>query len=297
MNGIQDVADRARGRLLAGIAVTERRLQLAGVSTAVLEGGDGPPMVLLHGPGEFAGGWLPVLPDLVRTHRVIAPDLPGHGDSEMPDGQLDADRVLGWLGELIEHTCPSPPVLVGRIVGGAIGARFAIAHPGALRGLVLVDTLGLTAFEPTPRFGLALHRFFAHPTAATYDRFMDLCAFDLDGVREQLGRQWEPFATYAVDLARTPSVQAALGALIGQFAATPIPPAELARIEVPTALIWGRHDLATPLRVAEAASARHGWPLHVIEDAGDDPALEQPGPFLDVLRAALDSPAGRVAAS
>ena len=46
--------DAARERLLAGIPVTERRLELAGVSTAVLEGGDGPPIVLLHGPGSSA---------------------------------------------------------------------------------------------------------------------------------------------------------------------------------------------------------------------------------------------------
>ena len=45
---------------------------------------------------------------------------------------------------------------------------------------------------------------------------------------------------------------------------------------MPTTLIWGRHDLATPLRVAEAASARYGWPLHVIEDAADDPPVERP---------------------
>ena len=60
-----------------------------------------------------------------------------------------------------------------------------------------------------------------------------------------------------------------------------IPPAELARIAVPTTLIWGRHDLATPLSVAEAASARYGWPLHVIEDAADDPPIEQPEAFLE----------------
>ena len=46
---------------------------LAGVSTAALEGGDGPPMVLLHGPSEFTLIWLQVLPQLVRTHRVIVP--------------------------------------------------------------------------------------------------------------------------------------------------------------------------------------------------------------------------------
>ena len=46
--------DTLRERLLTGIPVTERRFRLAGVSTAVLEGGDGPPIVLLHGPGEYA---------------------------------------------------------------------------------------------------------------------------------------------------------------------------------------------------------------------------------------------------
>ncbi|MGZ4619827.1 MAG: alpha/beta fold hydrolase [Frankiaceae bacterium] len=132
-------------------------LELAGVSTPVLEGGDGLPMVLLHGPGESAVGWLPVLPDLVRSHRVIAPDLPGHGASQIVDGELDADRVLRWLGELIERTCPTPPVLVGRVIGGTIGARLAIEHPARLAQLVLVDTLGLAPFEPAPRFTLAMH--------------------------------------------------------------------------------------------------------------------------------------------
>ncbi len=297
MNSTQGVGERARERLLAGIPVSERRLPLAGVSTAVLEGGDGPPVVLLHGPGEFAAAWLPVLPELVRTNRVIAPDLPGHGATGTPDGALDADRVLRWLGELIEHTCPAPPVLVGRVVGGAIGARFAADHGARLDRLVLVDTLGLTPFEPAPRFGLALHRFLAQPTAGTYDRFMEFCTFDLDRVRAQLGQRWAPYAAYAVELAGTPSVQAAMGALIGQFAATPIPHDELARIDVPTTLIWGRHDLATPLRIAEVAADRYGWPLHVIEGVGDDPPLDQPDAFLDALRAAIGTPIGEVAAS
>src|SRR5215208_5811386 len=69
----------ARQRLLAGLPVIERRLQPAGVPTAVLEGGDGPPIVLLQ--GEFAAVWTRVIPELVTTHRVIAPDLPGLGAS------------------------------------------------------------------------------------------------------------------------------------------------------------------------------------------------------------------------
>ena len=62
--------------------MTERRLSLNHLSTAVLEGGDGPPIVLLHGPAAYAAQWRRVIPDLVTTHRVIAPDLPGHGASD-----------------------------------------------------------------------------------------------------------------------------------------------------------------------------------------------------------------------
>lgn len=61
--------------------VAERRVDVAGTRTAVLEGGDAPPVVLLHGPGESAVNWRWSIPDLTTCHRVIAPDLPGHGSS------------------------------------------------------------------------------------------------------------------------------------------------------------------------------------------------------------------------
>ncbi|MFW5898896.1 MAG: alpha/beta fold hydrolase, partial [Jiangellaceae bacterium] len=78
-------AGQTRETLLAAIPLSDRRRELAGVSTAVLEGGDGPPIVLLHGQGEFAAVWTAVIPDLVRTNRVIVPDLPGQGASEVVD--------------------------------------------------------------------------------------------------------------------------------------------------------------------------------------------------------------------
>lgn len=94
--------------------------------------------------------------------------------------------------------------LVG-VVGGAIGARFAIGHPGKLAYLVLVDTMSLAPFDPAPRFALAMHRFLAGPTERNYDRFMESCTFDLDGVRDRLGERWGPFAAYAVELADSPA--------------------------------------------------------------------------------------------
>jgi pimeloyl-ACP methyl ester carboxylesterase len=274
----------AREQLLEGIPVTERRLDLAGVSTAVLEGGDGPPVVLLHGPGESAANWMRVLPDLVTTHRVVAPDLPAHGASGMPDGPLDAERVLGWLDELIERTCASPPVLVGHVLGGAIAARFAIDRGDRLCRLVLVDALGLARFRPAPRFALTMLGFQARPNERTYNRFMRQCSFDLDGLREEMGERWEPFVSYNVDSARGPGAKAA-GRLMRGLGLPRLPPEDLERIAVPTTLIWGRHDRALRLRIAEAASGRYGWPLHVIEDCADDPPRDQPEAFLRALRA------------
>ena len=276
----------AREHLLAGMPVTERRLDLAGLATAVVEGGDGPPVVLLHGPLGHAGHWMQTIPRLVTSFRVIVPDLPGHGASEIDDVPLDADRVLAWLGELIAATCTSPPSLVGQTLGGAIAARFAIRKCDRLSRLVLVDTFGLTQLKLPPEFELAVTEFLADPTERTHEILWRHCAFDLAGLRQKMRKQWAPFEAYNVDRARQPDAQPALGTLLQQFEPA-IPPTDLARIDVPTTLIWGRHDRATPLAVAEAVSTRYGWPLHVIENAADDPAVEQPEALLRVLRVVL----------
>jgi len=283
----QENLQSPRQQLLAALPVKERRLALAGISTAVLEGGKGRPVVLLHGPMAYAAHWMGVIPGLVQDHTVIVPDLPGHGASETGEDALDIARMLAWLGALIEQTCPVPPVLVGQLLGGAIGLRFAIERGELLERLVVIDTFGLVPLEPAPQFGQALMQFQAEPSAGTHDSLWRYCAFDFDRLRERMGARWTPFAAYNLERARAPATQAAMQAVMPAFAFAPIGPHELARIKVPTSLVWGRHDLATPLAVAEAASKRYGWPLHVIENANDDPAIEQPEAVLQALHLAI----------
>lgn len=282
------LGEKARQQLLAYMPVTERRLLLAGISTAVLEGGDGPPVVLLHGPMANATHWMGIIPGLTATHRVIVPDLPGHGTSQVTEGdRIDSGRIMEWLDALIEQSCTTPPALVGQLLGGAIAARYASEHSHRLSRLVLVDTFGLRPFEPAPEFGLALSNFLAQPTERTHTDLWHNCAFNLDTLRNRMGERWRPFEAYNLDRARTPSVQAAVATLMEHFGAPTISTSDLARIAVPTTLVWGRHDHATPLAVAEEASARFGWPLHVIETCNDDPPVEQPEALLRALRVAL----------
>jgi pimeloyl-ACP methyl ester carboxylesterase len=90
-------------------------------------------------------------------------------------------------------------------------------------------------------------------------------------LREQVGYRWDAFGIEALKWARTKTSMATMRDLMSGFGLRPIPAAYLGQITAPTSLIWGRHDLQTPLRVAEAAGARYGWPLHVIDGARDDP--------------------------
>jgi pimeloyl-ACP methyl ester carboxylesterase len=277
----------ARARVLDTLPVVERRLSLNGISTAVLEGGDGPPLVLLHGPSGYAAHWLEVIPDLVATNRVIAPDLPGHGASKACNDVPASDAILGWLDDLIECTCSKPPIVVGQTLGGAIAARFAAERSLRLRALVLVDTLGLSAFQPLPEFGAALHEFMAAPDERTHDQLWSQCAFNLPVLRDRLGSRWESLKAYNLDRARAPGNVAAVSSLMEEFGLSVIPATTLARIAVPTTLIWGEQDRATTVHVARNVSARYGWDLRVIADAADDPALEQPRAFVKELRAII----------
>lgn len=273
----------ARQRLLAGAPVTQRRQELAGVSTVLLSGGDGKPIVLLHGQGAFAGVWLPLLAGLTSTHQVIAPDLPGLGASTVADEPPGTDLVLRWLGELIGRTCTEPPVLVGFSLGGQIAARYAAEHGDRIARLVLVDTPGLVGkprLRPSTLFSLVRHSI--RPTKHSNARLLRHLVVDPDRLRTRLGEQWDPFVTYQLDRARTQSVQRANRRLMREIGLQQVPTEQLDRISVPTALVWGRQDRIAPVSTAEEAAERYGWPLQVV-DAGHLAIVEQPGAVLRAL--------------
>jgi pimeloyl-ACP methyl ester carboxylesterase len=277
----------ARATAAAGLAVEDMRLQVAGIPTAVLEGGDGPPLVLLHGPIANGLHWLRVLPALTPRHRVVVPDLPGQGETGQTAGGT-REEVLEWLDALVEETCEGPAAIVGVTLGGAVAAWYAAEHPERVDRLVLVDALGLAPFAPAPRFAAALNTFLAGPGGETYDGLWNVCAFDFDPMRAAMGTSWEALRAYTVEGMGDPRTMAGLGALMQAFALQAIPEDMLARIDAPTTLVWGRQDLATSLVTAEMASARYGWALEVIDDCADEPPMERPEPFVAALERAID---------
>ncbi len=275
-------ASTARHRLLDTLPVEERRLEIDGLATSVLEGGDGPAMILLHGAIQIGGVvWWRVIPRLAGSFRLVVPDLPGLGETA-PAERLDSAAVTKWLTALIQQTSTEPPTLVAHSAPGGLAARFAVEHGDRLRRLILLDAAGLGPFRPAPGLLVALLRSMARPGEHSFERFMGRVMHDLDRVRADTGDRWQAFTHYAASRAVVPSVKQAMRQL-PKSGTRPIPDQDLRRIKVPTTLLWGRHDQLVPLPIGEAASNRHGWPLHVIDDVGHLPHVERPDAFVDAL--------------
>ena len=275
-----------REKLLNDLPVQEYQIQVGAIFTTYLEGGEGTPFVLLHGPGESAIWWMRVIPHLVKKFNVIVPDLPGHGSSGSAKEKLTKEIVLDWLDAFLYKTCSKPPVLVGHVVGGAIAASYAIQPGKKVKQLVLVDSLGLSSFRPTPRFAFQFLRFMINPTEKSYLRFLPQCIYDLKGLRRSMGIYWSPFLAYNVACAQLPAKKAAAKGIMSAMSGK-IPRGELEKIDIPVTLIWGRHDNASNLKVAVRTSKKYGWALSIIEDTRDDPKLEKPDEFVQAIESMM----------
>ena len=102
-------------------------------------GGNGRPIVLLHGAGFTAHQWNLMAPSLARSDRIYALDLRGHGESAKLDDGYDLDSAVGDVREFIELLALEAPILVGHSWGASIASRYAAEEPETCAGIVLVD--------------------------------------------------------------------------------------------------------------------------------------------------------------
>lgn len=235
--------------------------------------GQGPSMLFCHGfttTGEF---WREQIDVFARDHRVIVPDLPGHGQSSSPNGRrYTIDAFADDLTLLFDELQLADTVLVGLSMGGTISQRFTLRHRKRLRGLVLVGATphGLGPDVVADNVVAAIERIgVVAASQAVIDRSFGSQAPDalIAFAREQVALTPEHVAREAI---------ASLNEADSR--------ADLAKLDLPTLVVCGEEDAITP--PAESHALAQGIPgakLELIQGAAHFPMLEQSVRFNAVL--------------
>ena len=119
-------------------------VRAGGIHTAYLEAGSGPPMVLLHGLGATNASLLPTLWDLASNYRVVAPDLPGFGESGKPLRSYHAAFFSNWLQAFLDELGIEKADLLGNSMGGRVAIELGLRAPERVGRMVLL--------APSPAF-------------------------------------------------------------------------------------------------------------------------------------------------
>jgi pimeloyl-ACP methyl ester carboxylesterase len=121
------------------IAVASRFAEVNGTRLRYLIAGTGEPVLLLHGYAQTSHMWLPLIPELAKTHTVIAPDLRGFGDSAKPEGGYDKKTMAQDIHALAMTLGHKRVGIVGHDIGLMVAYAYAAQFPSEVERIALMD--------------------------------------------------------------------------------------------------------------------------------------------------------------
>ena len=229
----------------------------------------GPPVVLVHPVGLDLTYWGAQIESLQHDHDVVAFDLPGHGRSPGRARDWTLDQAAAVLADVVSATGAGPAHVVGLSVGGMIAQAFALARPGLVRSLTLIDTAA--AFPEPARAGMR-------------ERAATVRAGGMQAVIGSTLDRWFTPETRALRpdiidrvtktlLADDAAVHAAMWDMIAGLDLA----GALHRVTCPTLILVGEHDPSSPVAAAKILAERiAGSEMHVIPATSHMSPLERP---------------------
>jgi pimeloyl-ACP methyl ester carboxylesterase len=250
----------------------------------------GKALLFVHGLSGSWPNWLENIPYFAREHRVIAPDLPGFGDSSMPDWELSVEAYGSFIFDFCDALGVEQCTIVGNSMGGFIAADTTVREPSRFEKLVLVSAAGISharmrrqPVEVAARVGIAT----APLTLRIFDRGLRRPGirralfgglfYNPNRLRTEL--LWECFEHGQGRPGMLPAVRGLIGYDILD---------RLEDVEVPTLIVWGRNDHVVPPNDAVGYGRRLRNSRTVIFDkTGHLPMAERPVRFNRVLETFL----------
>lgn len=129
--------------------IASRTVQIDGAKLHYMTAGHGTPLILLHGYAETSLMWKPIIPQLAQRFTVIAPDLPGIGDSDIPKAGLDMKSAAIRIHDLARSLGVQKAEVVGHDIGLMVAYAYAAQFPSEVTKLVLMDAFlpGVAGWE------------------------------------------------------------------------------------------------------------------------------------------------------
>jgi pimeloyl-ACP methyl ester carboxylesterase len=264
--------DRERVAALAAAGLERQTLETEAGRLIYWQGGEGRPLVLLHGSGDSAGTFAAVAPALIGDYRLLIPDLAGHGDSEPAEGVLAMATIFAGLEAVLEEAGVENPVLAGNSMGAWLATVYAHRHPERVSRVVAINggpILGgpsevklIPADREQARQSMAAIRDPSSPPVP--DEILDDIV-----TRANSG----PISRMMLDL----------GGMMGFLL-----DGKLGEVETPVDLLWGESDGLMKVSYAERMAA--GLPrarITLIPECGHIPMGECPERFVGLLREIL----------
>jgi pimeloyl-ACP methyl ester carboxylesterase len=265
-------------------AAVSHLLPILGRKLGYYERGSGPCVLLVHGLGSASHMWSRIeLPGC----RLVAVDLPGCGRSQRRFGRQGPRELAVLLGALMEQIAEGPFSIVGHSLGGLVAAEIALAEPGRVRALGLIDVPAplppLAKVPAAPLVGETLTRLasLAPVSRRAVRAWLSLVFGRRGAVTDELIEEYQRGASARGYFAAT------LAGLRGLAAWDRS--SNLEAITVPSAIVWGTRDRLIPIEAGHRlAQLMPAATFHPIEGCGHSPPEESPAEVSAVLQALLE---------
>ena len=254
---------------------TEEKVRVGGTELAIIKGGKGKPLLLLHGELGWPG-WTPWNSALAKERTLIAPIHPGFGKTAMADWIMNIRDLAGFYQRYVREQKLGPVDVLGHSLGGWIAAEMAAANPAQFNKMILVAPVGIRPpqgeimdmFTVTAR--VYLTRGAADPQKPDFTKL-----FGGEQTPEQY-EAWEDARAETARIAWQPYMfTQSMAQLLGNV------------VDLPTLVMWGKMDAIVPLAAGELYSKKIAGAKLVTFDCGHMPEVEKPDEFVRELTSFL----------